>query len=328
MALLDTLRKVGNAVAPVVSAVSTAAKNNNTTTTKPSNSAGSITSPATGTVRTNTAYNGSYLDVDLGTDYQAKINDAVSRGDYNAAAQFEAQRNAKINYLNSVGQNTGGHTTSTNYLTDYSKKFNSSNNKGGVSYTSSFNDFDNLPDNWTSANIGGGTYINKNGNIYRQTGITNNTPNYRLVGNRINPETGEWMFDNYEDAKKAAYDEYLSVIGGGNFANQEEAYRYLDANNVLGKDYIERVMNGTNVQHFQKLADEMYNKEQQAIKEAKKQQALNSYYDEEYNNLSDDDKEVLDTNSFETDFYPDYRYQNDYYDYMKKQELKRRTGVM
>ena len=90
-------------------------------------------------------------------------------------------------------------------------------------------------------------------------------------------------------------------------------------------------MNGTQGQYSQKLADEMYNKEQMQIREEKRKQALQSYYDEEYNSLNDDKKNVLDTNSFETDvnnYVPDYRYENDYYNYMRNLEKRRRMGVM
>lgn len=325
--IIPKTKKVYNNV--VTKAVNNSSNSGEGTVSSTANNSGKTIPAPSGKVSTNTSYNGSYLDVDLGTDYQAKINQATANGDYNAAAQYEAQRNAKINYLNSINQNTGKYQTTTNYLTDYSNKTNSTNNKDGISYTSSYNDFSNLPSNWKTANVNGNIYKNDDGIIYQQTGYLNGTPNYRIQGNRINPETGEWMFDNYDDAKRAAYEGYLSSIGGGNFANQEEAFKYLDSNNVLSDDYIKRVMNGTQGQYSQKLADEMYNKEQKALIDAKKQQALEAYYDDdEYNNLSDANKQVLNNNSFETDMVTDYRYQNDYYDYMSNQELKRRTGVL
>ncbi len=39
-------------------------------------------------------YNG--VEYDAGTDYMAKLNEALKRGDYDSAAQYERQRNAKI----------------------------------------------------------------------------------------------------------------------------------------------------------------------------------------------------------------------------------------
>ena len=317
----NTLKKVGSAVA-------TAVKNNNNNNSNTTNKStgGSKTTTPSGTVKTNTSYNGSYLDVDLGTDYQAKINSAVASGDYDSAAYYESLRNAKINYLNSVNGNAGNYKTSNNYVSNYG-----GNNQNGVAYNSNYKDFSSLPSNWTTANVNGATYKNDNGLISQRTGYIDVTPNYSVRGNRINPDTGEWMFDNYDDAKKAAYNQYLGVVGGSQFGNLDSAYKYLDDNNVLGKDYIERFMNGTQGQYSQKLADEMYNKEQMQIREEKRKQALQSYYDEEYNSLNDDKKNVLDTNSFETDvnnYVPDYRYENDYYNYMRNLEKRRRMGVM
>ena len=317
----NTLKKVGSAVA-------TAVKNNNNNNSNTTNKStgGSKTTTPSGTVKTNTSYNGSYLDVDLGTDYQAKINSAVASGDYDSAAYYESLRNAKINYLNSVNGNTGNYQTSNNYVSNYG-----GNNQNGVAYNSNYKDFSSLPSNWTTANVNGATYKNDNGLISQRTGYIDGTPNYSVRGNRINPDTGEWAFANYDDAKKAAYNQYLGVVGGSQFGNLDSAYKYLDDNNVLGKDYIERFMNGTQGQYSQKLADEMYNKEQMQIREEKRKQALQSYYDEEYNSLNDDKKNVLDTNSFETDvnsYVHDYRYENDYYNYMRNLEKRRRMGVM
>lgn len=316
----NTLKKVGNTVATAVKN-----KNSNSNTSNKSTGGSKTTTPS-GTVKTNTSYNGSYLDVDLGTDYQAKINSAVASGDYDSAAYYESLRNAKINYLNSVNGNAGNYKTSNNYVSNYG-----SNNKNGVSYNSNYKDFSSLPSNWTTANVNGATYKNDNGLISQRSGYIDGTPNYSVRGNRINPDTGEWMFDNYDDAKKAAYNQYLGVVGGSQFGDLDSAYKYLDDNNVLGKDYVERFMNGTQGQYSQKLADEMYNKEQMQIREEKRKQALQSYYDEEYNSLNDDKKNVLDTNSFETDvnnYVPDYRYENDYYNYMRNLEKRRRMGVM
>ena len=316
----NTLKKVGNTVATAVKN-----KNSNSNTSNKS-TGGSKTITPSGTVKTNTSYNGSYLDVDLGTDYQAKINSAVASGDYDSAAYYESLRNAKINYLNSVNGNAGNYKTSNNYVSNYG-----SNNKNGISYNSNYKDFSSLPSNWTTANVNGATYKNDNGLISQRTGYIDGTPNYLVKGNRINPDTGEWMFNNYDDAKKAAYNQYLGVVGGSQFGDLDSAYKYLDDNNVLGKDYVERFMNGTQGQYSQKLADEMYNKEQMQIREEKRKQALQSYYDEEYNSLNDDKKNVLDTNSFETDvnnYVPDYRYENDYYNYMRNLEKRRRMGVM
>lgn len=61
------------------------------------------------------------VSFDAGTDYQALINDAVARGDLNAAAKYETQRNAKIAAMNAAGTNTGGYTQTNIYTGDGSK---------------------------------------------------------------------------------------------------------------------------------------------------------------------------------------------------------------
>lgn len=52
---------------------------------------------------------------DKKTDYQAKINEAVAKGDYASAAKYEQQRNEKINDLNSSGTNKYNATTTNKY---------------------------------------------------------------------------------------------------------------------------------------------------------------------------------------------------------------------
>lgn len=61
---------------------------------------------------------------DKDIDYQALINEAVGKGDYRSAAQYEQQRNAKINDLNAAGTNVYNATTTNKYggwldTTDY-----------------------------------------------------------------------------------------------------------------------------------------------------------------------------------------------------------------
>lgn len=61
---------------------------------------------------------------DKDVDYQALINEAVEKKDYKAAAQYEQQRNEKINDLNASGSNKYNATTTSNYAgwldnTDY-----------------------------------------------------------------------------------------------------------------------------------------------------------------------------------------------------------------
>ena len=291
------------------------------------NTSTSSTPKPTGYVNTNTSYNGNYVGVDLGTDYQAKMNDAIASGDYYAAAQYEAARNAKINYLNSIGQNTGNYGTTTNYVSEYS-----GNNQGGQAYNPKLNysDFKSgtgVPNDWTTLNVGGIRYKRDDtGNIYQYTGTNADTgqEQWRLKGSGINPQTGEWTYNNYEDAKQAAYDAYRAATG--------------DYTGTLSPDYINRVLNGTNNQYQEQLAEKEY---QDWLAKIQVQQTVNTNtnyrpgrndddgwsYDENGNldlmsqwmreqNVTDPNKrQILHVNSFETDpVNPD-----DYHNYGRQQ---------
>ena len=81
---------------------------------------------------------------DNNTDYQAKIIDAVSRGDYTSAAQYEQQRNAKIDSLNASGTNKYGATTTnkySSYLNGGSGSSGGFNASQYVPYDNSGNDY-------------------------------------------------------------------------------------------------------------------------------------------------------------------------------------------
>lgn len=64
------------------------------------------------------SYNG--VEYNLGTDYMAKLNDAMRNGDYSAAAKYERQRNAKID-----GENLGYGKTNITYSPQYDDEINS-----------------------------------------------------------------------------------------------------------------------------------------------------------------------------------------------------------
>lgn len=260
-----------------------------------------------GNLYTNTSYNGSYLGIDLNKDYQADIDKYVSEGDYYKAARAEAQRNAKINYLNSIYNNPNGYQTTNNYVTN-----TSSNGANGQAYNGiwSYNDLknSNLPDNWREANIGGLRYRrDDNGTIWNYTGTNANTGQEQWVakGNRVNPNTGEWMFDDADVARQAAYDTYARATGDYN-------------PNALGQGYIDRYQQGTQNQYAQRLADELYKRDvlaqayQDRINRRDRNtndgwyqnqrgtiEMANRYIDSA--NVSSAQREVLHTNSFETD---------------------------
>lgn len=282
-----------------------------------------------GIVKTNTSYNGSFLDVDLNTDYAALAQNAAKSGNLTDAARYEALRNAKVNYLNSIGQSQ--YKPSYDYVKDYGY----SNNQGGIVYTDKINNFTDLPDNWTYATVNGANYKNDGGNIYIKTGSTNGVDNYSLQGNRINPVTGEFMYDNIDDARKAAYDKYIGPIGLGNlsFASPEEAYSYIDSVGAVDPEYVSAVQQGTVGEYTQRIMEraEQERQYQAALAALQQQQQMyedaaaeyeqatediwSSYYDDEYQSLPEESQTILDENSFETD----YRF-DDYYNYMQNAE--------
>lgn len=93
---------------------------------KSTTSSGGSTSKTTGSASTKApaTTESSGTSVGANTDYQALINAAVAKGDYTSAAQYEVQRNNKVNSMNAAGTNTNGYTTTNNYAgwldtTDY-----------------------------------------------------------------------------------------------------------------------------------------------------------------------------------------------------------------
>lgn len=273
-----------------------------------------------GIVKTNTSYNGSYLDVDLNTDYAALAQKAASSGDYTNAARYEAMRNAKIKYLDSVGNNINSYKQTN----DYVKNYGYSNNQGGTIYTNKTNSISDLPSNWTYGTVNGANYKKDGDNIYIKTGTTNGIDNYSLVGQGVNPTTGEFTFNNANDARTAAYDRYLGVLGynGQKNYNAQDAYNYIDSLGLVDPNYIAAVQNGTVKQYDKDIMNKVQTEEKVRQQAALTQEINNSYYkdyyDEEYLNLPVESQQSLDENSFETD----YRF-DEYYDYMQRAENNR-----
>lgn len=263
--------------------------------------------PTSGIVETDTSYNGSYLKPDLGTDYQAKINEAKAKGDYASASYNEALRNAKVNYLNSLGDNTYSTTN------EFTNTYGSKNKSGGTVYESKYNNFSSLPTGWSSANVNGINYTSDGNLIYGQGGT--------VLGSTkgVNPDTGEMTYNSYDDAKRAAYDSYLGNLGvsRSSFGDRQAYYDYMDKNNILSSDYINQVMNGTLTSNTLKKAETEAKKQQTAVNKY-----IDDFHDEEYTSLPTESQQVLEDNSFETD----YRYQ-EYYDYMQNAEKRRLMGL-
>ena len=282
---------IGGAVGKVVS---DAVKNK-----RPSNSSSGSSRPSSGgsssgsskPVNTNTSYNGNYLSVDLNQDYAKLQQDAAAKGDYTSAAKYEAMRNAKINYLNSIGGNSNKYSTSNNYVKDYGY----TNNKGGQIFTGAYNDTLSFPKNWTDVTMNGVRYTRDNdGNIYQVD--TANGNNYGMVANGINADTGEFTFNNTADARKVAYDRYLGTVGLGDVG--ENAYDYIENKGLVDDRYVSAIQNGTSSQYTQEMMDSV-----KSEKERQRQMSANDDYGDYYKKTPVDQntQAVLDENSFETD---------------------------
>lgn len=214
-------------------------KKNNTSTNTSSSKTSS--SNKTSTNKTSTvSYNGSFVTYDPSIDYAAKINEAVKAGDYAAASMYEAQRNAK---LIDLGR---GDEVTTNYIQVYSKS--PTNNQGGPVYESKYGSVSDAPSGWTTVALNtGGTYRNDGDSISRKTGTGANA--WTTVGNAINPSTGEFMWNNPQQAADYAYNQYIAY-GGNRNVSKDYALQ-----NLIDKDYIDAINRGELASYTQLLMD-------------------------------------------------------------------------
>ena len=92
---------------------------------------------------------------DANVDYQAKISDAVAKGDYAAAAQYEQQRNAKIdgtgssyaktnNYSSYLNNSSGTNSTSKNLVNNASTMYQNSNAGGSGTTNNQYTNYTSL----------------------------------------------------------------------------------------------------------------------------------------------------------------------------------------
>lgn len=120
---------LGSAIAGMIGGAIKAASSASKNSSKSSGSSSKSSGSSSGSSNRNNS--SSSVRFDSSTDYQAKINDAVSRGDYASAARYEQQRNAKIDagqggnsqktnnyshYLSSTGNPNGGRTVNGTYI--------------------------------------------------------------------------------------------------------------------------------------------------------------------------------------------------------------------
>lgn len=214
-------------------------KRNNTSTNTSSSKTSS--SNKTSTNKTSTvSYNGSFVTYDPSIDYQAKINEAVKAGDYASASKYEAQRNAK---LIDLGR---GNEVTTNYIQAYSKM--PTNIQGGPVYESKYGSVSDAPSGWTTVALNtGGTYRNDGDSISRKTGTGANA--WTTVGNAVNPSTGEFSWNNPQQASDYAYNQYIAY-GGNRNVSKDYALQ-----NLIDKDYIDAINRGELASYTQLLMD-------------------------------------------------------------------------
>lgn len=252
-------------------------------------SSGGSTSSNTGTTSTKVNYGGQSFD--MNTDYQKQINEANARGDYATAKNLEAIRNAKINYMNSIGVNKDGWTATNNY---------------------NFNSFSDLPSNWTSANIGGNNYINQDGRYYDSD---NN-----FLGTGWNANTGSFTYNNRQDAANAAYNYIASLSGLDKYGLSAEDYMDYYGNNI-SSSFIDAMQTG-DVDSWQQWRAEQKRQEQEWLASL----GLDTpYYDME-DIYTPKDENALNGNL--TGAQNNYASNlNDYLDYISKQLGKNRVSV-
>lgn len=140
---------------------------------------------------------GSKVTFDPNTDYQALINAAVKAGELAAAAQYEQQRNAKIDAMNKAGTNTEGYKKSYTYING--KSGGSSSGSDTPSYTPDYvptpTPAPEQPTNPTNPNNPAlsDTLYNKLLDGFQET-LTNNDPavGETLVANAYNTVVDNW----------------------------------------------------------------------------------------------------------------------------------------
>lgn len=254
-------------------------------------SSGGSTSSNTGTTSTKVNYGGQSFD--MNTDYQKQINEANARGDYATAKNLEAIRNAKINYMNSIGVNKDGWTATNNY---------------------NFNSFSDLPSNWTSANIGGNNYINQDGRYYDSE---NN-----FLGTGWNANTGSFTYNNRQDAYDAATN-WLASKNSGLSNYGLEASDYYDSLGNISSSFIDAMQTGDIDSWQQWRAEKKELDQKKAAIEQMRDELLNWTPEDIY---TPEDENALSGNL--TGAQNNYASNlNDYLDYISKQLGKNRVSV-
>ena len=249
----------------------------------------------------NANYGGYSFDTNY--NYQTDIDNYAKAGDYQSASRAEALRNAKINYLNSIGQNKNNLQTSNLY---------------------NYSSFSDLPDNWNTANLNGNTIYKKNDGYYDKEG--------KLLGNGYNYQTNAYTFNNRSDAENYVKDYLASINKGWSNYQGYDLSDYIDNNlkSSISNSIINAAMNGTletwkrdNADKIDSylqsaLAQKQYEDEMERLEEERRQMILDSYVQ--------DDGSLNGSSTIAQNTYANNM--NDYMNYIIKQMGNRRVNLL
>ena len=249
----------------------------------------------------NANYGGYSFDTNY--NYQTDIDNYAKAGDYQSASRAEALRNAKINYLNSIGQNKNNLQTSNLY---------------------NYSSFSDLPDNWNTANLNGNTIYKKNDGYYDKEG--------KLLGNGYNYQTNAYTFNNRSDAENYVKDYLASINKGWSNYQGYDLSDYIDNNlkSSISNSIINAAMNGTletwkrdNADKIDSylqsaLAQKQYEDEMERLEEERRQMILDSYVQDDG---SLDGSSTTAQNTYANNM-------NDYMNYIIKQMGNRRVNLL
>ena len=249
----------------------------------------------------NANYGGYSFDTNY--NYQTDIDNYAKAGDYQSASRAEALRNAKINYLNSIGQNKNNLQTSNLY---------------------NYSSFSDLPDNWNTANLNGNTIYKKNDGYYDKEG--------KLLGNGYNYQTNAYTFNNRSDAENYVKDYLASINKGWSNYQGYDLSDYIDNNlkSSISNSIINAAMNGTletwkrdNADKIDSylqsaLAQKQYEDEMERLEEERRQMILDSYIQDDG---SLDGSSTIAQNTYANNM-------NDYMNYIIKQMGNRRVNLL
>lgn len=242
---------------------------------RPSSSSGSSRRPSSG---------GSSISFNPNMDYQAAINDAVSRGDYQSAAIYEQQRNDKIN----AGYG-GGYGTTNNWSQYLPSSGTSSGSSGGSSGSSSGGSFgstttttptNTTPDWLQQAQANSVAWHATTDQAERDRLHAENQKLYSSHGYTYDNNTGRWSAPSSSSGSSSMPGGILGNIAGGimgsaagaignalgnlNSGNSSSGIPNADYSNVdLGNTFWQSALQGgANIDYLQSIADARLEKAQ------------------------------------------------------------------